>query len=99
MADMKKPMPAPAPMPTKGTQADHHVTDNNNHTKPIAPTPDPRPTAINDLQPILRLKNEDTGNLEIKQGKFANKIYDVSGDRMVFNKKETDRYFPSKPSK
>ena len=31
MADMKKPMP----MPTKGTQADHYVTDNNNHTRPL----------------------------------------------------------------
>ena len=90
--------PAPKPI-SKGTQADHHVTDNANHTKPVVATPDPRPTAITDLQPIIRIKNPDTGNLETVQGKFANKIYDVSGDRMVFNKKETDRNFPSKPSK
>jgi len=34
MADMKKPMP----MPTKGTQADHHVTDHTNHTQTVKPT-------------------------------------------------------------
>ena len=28
---------APA-APVKGSQADHHVTDNANHTKPVAPT-------------------------------------------------------------
>ena len=34
MAMMKKPMP----MPTKGTQADHHVTDNNSHTQTVKPS-------------------------------------------------------------
>ena len=41
MANMKKPVPMPLPakpMPTKGTQADHHVTDNNSHTQTVKPT-------------------------------------------------------------
>jgi len=86
----------PTPKP-QGSQSGHAVTNSSNYTKSV--TPEPRPTAISDLQPILRIKNEETGQLEIKQGKFGKKIYDVSGDRMVFNKKETDTYFPSKPAK
>jgi len=38
MAMMKKPMPAPAPMPVKGTQADHHVTDHTTHTQTVKPS-------------------------------------------------------------
>jgi hypothetical protein len=56
----------PEPLKKQGTQTDHHVTDNNNHTRPISPAQKQeeakRPAVGNDKAVAKKVKGPSNNN-------------------------------------